>query len=199
LTRAILKHYIHSLEGIEVMAEAEGGTHLLEQLGSHQPDLVLSEFALPDIGGLDLTKRIRRHFPQVGLAFLISAADPAQVRAAIAAGASAFLSPDSEPPELELALRAHGRGQIYLSPSISRRVIERRGKRAEGSGILTRRQREVLRMVGRGKSTKEIAQILGLSAKTVETHRARLMQTLGLRGINALTHFAVMSGTQSSD
>jgi DNA-binding NarL/FixJ family response regulator len=154
---------------------------------------------LPDISGLSLTQKIRRHFPRVGLVFLLSAEDPAQVRAALTAGASAFLSRFSELLELELALRAHAKGQIYISPSVSRKVIERRGKRADSSGILTRRQREVLRLVGRGKTTKEIAQVLGLSAKTVETHRARMMQTLGLRGINALTHFAVRAGAHAGD
>jgi DNA-binding NarL/FixJ family response regulator len=199
LTRAMLRHYIAGLDGIEVVAEAENGATLIEQVGMRQPDLVLSEFSLPDVRGLDLTQTLRRHFPMVGVAFLGNAVDPGLVRAVLNAGASAFLSRSSEPLELELALRAHSRGQVYISPSISRRVIERRGRRVEGSGVLTRRQREVLRMVGRGKTTKEIAQLLGLSAKTVETHRARLMQTLGLRSCNALMHFAVTSGAQSAE
>jgi len=195
----MLRHYVGTLANIEVVAEAANGASLIEQLGSLHPDLVVSEFALPDIGGLELTQRIRRHFPKVGLVFLSSVTDPAQVRAVLAAGACAFLTRSSELLELELALGAHGKGQIYISPSVSRKVIERRGRRAEGSGSLTRRQREVLRLVGRGKSTKEIAQILGLSTKTVETHRARLMLTLGLHGINALTHFAVRASAQAGD
>ncbi len=195
----MLRHYFGTLEGVEVVAEAADGSQLIERIGEQSPDLVVSEFALSDISGMDLTRKIRRHFPAVGLMFLITTEDPGQVRAALTAGASAFLSRSSEPLELELALRSYAKGQIYISPSVSRKVIERRSRRAEGSGILTRRQREVLRLVGRGKSTKEIAQVLGLSVKTVETHRARMMQTLGLRGINALTHFAVRAGAQASD
>ena len=200
LVRAALRQLLQTMKDVDVVGEAEGGRNLLEQIGVHHPDLVVSEFMLPDISGSDLAQQIRRHYPGTGVIFLSSSADSGHARVAMKSGASAFLTKCSEPVEVELAMRACGRGQIYLSPSVSRKLIEgRRAERPEGSAVLTRRQREVLRLIGRGKSTKEIAQVMGIGVKTVETHRARLMQTLGLRGIGALTHFAVRFGPGSTD
>lgn len=191
---------MQGMKDVDVVGEAEGGRSLLEQIGAHHPDLVVSEFMLPDISGSDLAQQIRRHYPGTGVIFLSSSADSGHARLAMKSGASAFLTKCSEPVEVELAMRACGRGQIYLSPSVSRKLIEgRRAERPDGGGVLTRRQREVLRLIGRGKSTKEVAQVMGIGVKTVETHRARLMQTLGLRGIGALTHFAVRHGPGSTD
>ncbi|MFI4979186.1 MAG: response regulator transcription factor [Nevskiales bacterium] len=200
LVRAALKQLLQTMQGVDVIGEAEDGRQLLEQVAAHRPELVVSEFTLPDISGSDLAHQIRRHYPGTGLIFLSSSADSGHVRVAMKSGASAFLTKCSEPIEVELAMRACGKGQIYLSPSVSRRDIEgRRAERPDGSAVLTRRQREVLRLIGRGKSTKEIAQVMGVGAKTVETHRARLMQALGLRGIGALTHFAVRHGPAATD
>lgn len=200
LVRAALRHYLDSLRDTRVLAEAQSGAELLEQVAALQPEVAVCEFLLPDISGFDLAHKLRRHFPRVGLVFLSSSTDSSHVRAALRAGACAYLTKCSEPQELELALRAHEKGQVYVSASVSRTLLEgRRGQRGEGSKVLSRRQREVLRMVGRGKSTKEIAQLMALSPKTVETHRARLMQVLGLRGISALTHFAVRHGPHSND
>lgn len=200
LVRAALKLLLQSIPGVEVIGEAEDGRGLLEQVMTAQPDVVFSEFALPDIGGAELAQQVRRRYPGTGVVLLSSNADAAHVRMAMKAGAAAFLTRSSEAVEVELALRACARGQIYLSPSVSRKVIEgRRAERPEGSAVLTRRQREVLRLIGRGKSTKEIAQVLGVGVKTVETHRGRLMQALGVRGIGALTHFAVRFGPAAID
>jgi DNA-binding NarL/FixJ family response regulator len=200
LVRAALKLLLQAVPGVEVSGEAEGGRGLIEQVAASRPDVVFCDFRLPDIGGAELAQQLRRQYPGTAVVFLSSGTDAAHVRLAVKAGASAFLTYASEPVEVELALRASLRGQIYLSPAVSRKVIEgRRAERPEGSAVLTRRQREVLRLIGRGKSTKEIAQVLGVGVKTVETHRGRLMQALGLRGIGALTHFAVRHGPSTTD
>lgn len=200
LVRAAIRHYLGTLPGVQVVGEADSGRHLLEEVSRLRPDLVLSEFLLPDTAGFDLIQNFRRHYPAVGLIFLTSSSDPGHAQAALRLGARGFLTKFSEPQELELALNAHRKGQIYVTAGLSSRMLEnRRAQRPEGTGVLTRRQREVLRMVGRGKSTKEIAQLMGVSTKTVETHRARLMQTLGLRGSNALTHFAIRNTQYHSD
>jgi len=200
LVRAALKLLLQAIPGVEVSGEAEDGRGLVELVAASRPDAVFSEFMLPDLGGAELAQLLRRQYPGTGVIFLSSGADAAHVRLAMKAGAAAFLTRGSEPVEVDLALRACLRGQIYLSPAVSRKVIEgRRAERPEGSAVLTRRQREVLRLIGRGKSTKEIAQVLGVGIKTVETHRGRLMQALGLRGIGALTHFAVRYGPSATD
>ena len=200
LVRAGLKLLLQAVKGVEVIAEAEAGKELLEQVAMHRPNLVVSEFVLGDISGSDLAQQIRRHYPGTGVIFLSSSADSGHARLAMKSGASAFLTKCSEPVEVELAIRACHKGQIYLSPSVSRKVIEgRRAERPDGSAVLTRRQREVLRLIGRGKSTKEIALMMGIGSKTVETHRARLMNALGLRGSSSLTHYAVRFGPNSND
>lgn len=195
-----LRRLFESLDQVEVVADVEDGKNLLHCLQNSAADLVVSEFSLPDASGCDIVQQVRRHFPHTGVLFLAASHDAGHVRAALRCGASGYLTKSSDPAELELALRACARGQIYLSPCVSRKVVEARGNHRQGGDtVLTRRQREVLRLIGRGKSTKEVAQLMGLSPKTVETHRARLMQALGLRGITALTHFAVRTGPQGSD
>lgn len=200
LVRAALKKLFEALDLVEVVAEVEDSKSLLQSLRTTPADLVVAEFTLPDSSGCDLVQQVRRHFPGTSVLFLAASHDPAHVRAALRCGASGYLTKSSEPAELELALRACGRGQIYLSPCVSRKVVEARGShRPGGDAVLSRRQREVLRLIGRGKTTKEVAQLMGLSPKTVETHRTRLMQALGLRGITALTHFAVRAGPHGPD
>ena len=118
--------------------------------------------------------------------------DSAQVQSALKAGVLGFVSKAGDPAELEIALRAVTNGNPYLSPHFARFAIDRRRSRQDAHSVrLPTRQREVLQMLGRGKTTKEIASLLGLSVKTVETHRARLMQALDLNNINALLHYAV--------
>jgi len=200
MVRAALRHLLESFDQMEVVGQADDGKSALQLIQSRRADLLVSEFILPDLGGCDLAQQIRRYYPKTGVLFLTSSHDAAHARSALKCGAAGFLTKSSEPAEMELAIRAFAKGQIYLSPSVSRKVLEgRRAQRSDNSAVLTRRQREVLRMVGGGKSTKEIAQILGLSTKTVETHRARMMQTLGLRGTSALTHFAVRATSHVAD
>ena len=200
LVRAALRRLLESIAQVEVIGEAEDGRGVLDLVHARPADLVVSEFVLPDLGGCELAQQLRRYYPKTGVLFLSASQDAAHVRGALKCGAAGFLSKNSEPVELELALRACTRGQIYLSPCVSGKALEgRRAQRSDHGAVLTRRQREVLRMIGRGKSTKEIAQIMGLSTKTVETHRARLMQTLGLRGTSALMHFAVSALAQATE
>jgi DNA-binding NarL/FixJ family response regulator len=200
LVRTALKKLFETLDLVEVVAEAEDCKGVLQRLQTVPADLVVAEFTLPDSSGCELVQQVRRRFPGTHVLFLAASHDPAHVRAALRCGASGYLTKSSEPAELDLALRACARGQIYLSPCISRKVVEARGgQRPGGDAVLSRRQREVLRLIGRGKTTKEVAQLMGLSPKTVETHRTRLMQALGLRGITALTHFAVRAGPHGSD
>jgi len=200
LFRGGLRLLFGKIAGTTIVGEAGTGKELLDCLGSLKPDLVVCDSLLPDCNGFELAQQIRRHFPNVRIMFIASALEPQMVRAALKAGASAFLGKTSEPAELELALRAIGKGQFYLSPCASNPALELRSReRAENSMIFSRRQREVLRLIGKGKCTKEIAELMDVSPKTVETHRARLMHALGLHGSNALTHYAVRIGLAAGD
>lgn len=200
LVRAGLRQLLEKISGVNIVGEAADGRELLDQIVGLHPQVVICELALPEVSGLDIVRRVVRHMPDVRVLFLSAQTDPGQVRAAIKAGAAGFLSKFAEPVELELAVRAVARGQTYLSPSISRHAIERRrAPRGEEQIVLSPRQREVLRLIGRGKSTKEIAALLGIGSKTVETHRFRLMQALGLPNTHALVHFAVKALVDAGD
>jgi len=200
LVRAGIAQLIAQIPDTVVVGEAGDGERLLALITDKHPHIMLSELSLDGMSGLDVARRVHRHLPTLRILFLSSQADSVHVRTALKAGASGYLSKSGDPQELGLAIRAVMRGQIYLSPGISHHAIERRrAGRAEDSVILSPRQREVLRLIGKGKSTKEIADLLGLGAKTIETHRARLMQALSLNNTNALVHFAVRAILESAD
>jgi DNA-binding NarL/FixJ family response regulator len=195
LVRAGIRRLIESIDHIEVVAETGDGQQLLDLVARHRPDLVVTELTLTGMSGLDAAAQLRRHYPEVEVLVLSAQTSVQQVRAVVKSGVCGFLAKDAELVELELALRAAVRGQSYLSPQVSRIALEqRRQRRGEDRPVLTARQRQVMQLLARGRSTKEIAAIMGVSVKTVETHRARLMQTLGVRGTNALMHYAIRHG-----
>ncbi|GAC1621976.1 MAG: response regulator transcription factor [Nevskia sp.] len=200
LFRAGLRHLCELIEGVEVVGETGDGQQLLELVAKRQPDLALIDLTLPTLNGLEALQQIRRHYPQVMVMIVSGRSEASQVRAALKAGAVGYLSKQGEAVELGVALRAAGKNQTYLSPNISHSVVgPRRSARAEDSVTLPRRQRQVLQLIARGKSTKEIAQLMGISAKTVETHRARMMEALGLYGTNALMRYAIRTGLEGAD
>lgn len=201
LVRAGLRRLLEELPGprVEVLAETGDGQELLELVSRLRPDLVITEIALQKLSGLEANQQIRRHYPEVAVLFLSARSEPAQVRQAMQNGARGYVVKDAEPEELGLALRAFAKGQSYLSPKVSGAAFERAPRRGEDPDALTARQRQVLRLMARGKSTKEIAALMGVSVKTVETHRARMAQSLGLYGINALLRYAIRLGVEQGD
>ncbi|TXH06018.1 MAG: response regulator transcription factor [Nevskiaceae bacterium] len=195
LVRAGIRRLIEAIGDIEVVAETADGQQLLDLAARLRPDLVVTELTLAGMSGLDVVAQLRRHYPEIEVLILSGQTGAQQVRAVVKSGVSGFLCKDAELAELELALRAAARGQNYLSPQVSRIALDqRRHRRAEDRPVLTARQRQVMQLIARGRSTKEIAAIMGVSVKTVETHRARLMQALGVRGTNALMHYAIRHG-----
>lgn len=200
LVRAGMRLLLESQAHAEVIAETGDGQELLTMVGRLRPRAALVELDLPGVNGLDALAQIRRHYPEVGVLLLATRAEPGQVRSALRQGAAGFLTKQAEPQELGLALRSIERHQIYISPAVSNLLLDRRDHtRVEDSAELTHRQRQVLTLIGKGKSTKEIAQLLGVSVKTVETHRARLMQALGLYGTNALMRTALRWGLDAHE
>lgn len=200
LVRAGLRSLCLQIEGIEVVGETGDGQKLLELVARLQPDLALIELTLPTLNGLDALQQIRRHYPQTLVMIVSARSEASQVRAALKAGAVGYLSKQGEAGELGLALGAVARRQTWLSPNVSHSVVGvRKSARAEDSVTLPRRQQQVLQLIARGKSTKEIAQLMGISTKTVETHRARMMDALGLHGTNALMRYAIRTGLEGAD
>ena len=198
LLRAGLRALLEELPGVEVVAEAADGPEALSHVEAHRPDVVLMDIAMPHLSGLDVTARITQEHPGVRVLILSMHNDEAYVRRAILAGAAGYLLKDSDTEELGLALRAVARGETYLSPAVSKHLVAdyRRqvGDQAGPSGDLTPRQWEVLRLIAEGETTKAIARRLGISIKTVESHRTLLMDRLGIHDVPGLVRYAIRAG-----
>lgn len=197
LVRAGIRSLLRDMEGIEVVGEAADGAEALAIAARERPDAVLLDIAMKGMSGLETAARFREMHPGVKVLILSMHASEEYVLQALRAGVVAYLIKDSATAELELALRSVARGETYLSPAISRQVVEgyvQRVGAGAGDDPLTPRQREVLKRVAEGRSTKEIAFDLGLSVKTVETHRAQIMERLGIRDVAGLVRYAMRTG-----
>jgi DNA-binding NarL/FixJ family response regulator len=197
LVRAGMRSLLHEIPGVEVVAEASDGAEALRLAAELRPDVVLLDIAMKGMNGLDAAARLREQLPAAKVIVLSMHTSEEYVLLALRAGAAGYLIKDSATSELELALKAVARGETYLSPAISRQVVDgyvQRVGAAAAPDPLTPRQREVLKRVAEGRSTKEIAYELKLSVKTVETHRAQIMERLGIRDVAGLVRYAMRAG-----
>jgi DNA-binding NarL/FixJ family response regulator len=202
LVRAGMRSLLNGMSRVEVVGEAASGEEALELAARERPDVVLMDIAMKGITGLEAAARMREHHPQVRVVILSMHAGEEYVLQALRAGAVGYLLKDAATGELELALRSVMRGESWFSPAVSRQVVEGYVQRVGGESpadVLTARQREVLRLVAGGKSTKEIAYDLNLSVKTVETHRAQIMERLGIRDVAGLVRYALRTGLVAAD
>jgi len=194
---------VERIEGVHVVATAHDGREAVRLAMAERPDIVIMDIAMKNLNGIDAAKQIREALPGTSVLILSSYGTEPYVERAIRAGVSGYLVKDSMPAELVAAMNALMEGKSYLSPAISRPVMARiaRGKKSAGSSLdaLTGRQREILQLLAEGNSTKEIAHVLGLSVKTIETHRKALMARLGIRELAGLVLFAVRNGLVDAD
>ena len=203
LMRAGLRALLKSLELVQVIAEAGTGHEAIQLAEQHQPDIVIMDIAMPELNGLEATARLVKLTPAPRIIILSMHANEEYVKRALQAGAAGYLLKGAEPAELELAIKAVMRGETYLTSAISKQVVQNylHPERMKTSPIkeLTPRQREVLQLVAEGHSTKDIAQKLNLSVKTVDTHRTELMQRLDIHDIAGLVRYAIRIGLISAD
>jgi DNA-binding NarL/FixJ family response regulator len=192
LVRAGLSRLLQTFADIDVIAEASNAQEAVDLASLHRPDLVLMDLSLPGRSGLDALTDVLQTSPKTRVVMMSMHDDPVHVRDALDRGATGFVVKDAAPLELELALRAASVNQMFLSPQISSKMIAPMlgRERPVGVAALSPRQREILRQIGRGQNNKEIASDLGISVKTVETHRARMMESLGCRRANDLVLLA---------
>jgi len=198
LVRAGIRALLQDLEGVEVIAEAGDGREALALVEAHRPDVLLTDIAMPLMTGLELAGRVVHDFAATKVIILSMHASEEYACRALQVGAAGYLLKDSGLAELEIAVRAVARGETYLSPAVSKHVIadylQRTGGVSSELNRLTLRQREVLRQIAEGKTTKAIARDLGVSVKTVETHRTQLMDRLDIHEIAGLVRFAIRIG-----
>lgn len=195
LVRAGIRALLQTLPGCTVSAECADGISALNEIERLQPDIAVLDIAMPGLSGIELSAELRRRGWKLGI-LVLSGIDAAEtIDQAFAVGVDGYLHKDFLLDELKQAVTAVLAGERYLSPKL-KEVLENRGKKAvaDGDSGLTQRQTEILRLVASGRTTKEIARTLGISPKTVEFHRARLMERLGVHEVTALTRFAVQRG-----
>ena len=198
LVRAGMRALLQKIGGIDVVADVGNGWEAVKAVQTDAPDLVLMDIAMPGLNGLDATARIVRESPNTRVILLSMYANEEYLRQALQVGASGYLLKGADLAELELAIRTVGRGETYLTPAVAKYAVEAyRNKSGEPSSPLARlsgRQREILQLIAEGCTTKDIAQRLNLSVKTVETHRAQLMERLEIHDVPGLVRLAIRVG-----
>lgn len=205
LIRAGVRALVLDLPGYAVIGEANDGSQLLDMVEHLSPDIVLLDISMKQTGGLEALQQLKRIRPQSKVLILSMHTDPALIMQALESGAHGYLLKDTTATELEHALEALRNNERYLSPAIAHTVITQALTRSQktpepaDSHGLTARQLEILRLIVRGKSTREIANGLGLSVKTVETHRSQIMKRLQIFDVAGLVLFAVREQIISLD
>ena len=195
LVRAGIRALLEAIDGARIVAEADNGRDAVTLAKAHRPDVAILDISMRELNGIDAAAQIRAELPATRVLMLSMHTTEDFVRRALKAGVSGYLVKDSAPLELTMAIEAVLRGEVYLSPRVSREVlaslVDGRPSATDSVEALSPRQREILQLIAEGKSTKEIAFVLELSVKTVETHRAALMDRLGIRDVAGLVLYAV--------
>lgn len=204
LVRAGIKSLLENIRHVKVVGEASNGRETIKLTGKLKPDLVFLDIAMPEMNGLQAAERIKKEFPDVDIIILSMHLDEEYVIQALRTGASGYLLKDSAPGELELALDTIMKGKTYISPAIPGEMIDDYQERLKYASSpdevkdskekLTTRQKEVLQLIAEGNSTREIAEKLFISVKTVETHRSHIMKKLGINDIPGLVKYAIRKG-----
>jgi DNA-binding NarL/FixJ family response regulator len=197
LVRDGIRSLLELVPDIEVIGEAENGREALERVKELMPDVVLMDMAMPIMNGLEATRRIHREFPDTKILALTQYDDSEYVIPIIEAGARGFITKMAAFSELSQAIQAVYKGESYLSPSAAAVLVQDHqvrnvsGGEADPYDRLTDREREVLKLVAEGKTTREIAGMLFVSPKTVESYKTSMMNKLNIRGKTELIKFAV--------
>lgn len=203
VVREGIRHVLEGEPGFEVVAEAANGADLLALATRHRPDVVVLDISMPGESGIAVTARLRRTLPETRILILSMYDNPEYVLESVRAGAHGYILKDTAATELRRAIRAVQEGEAFLSQPVAGRLTTalrgelERDQRASEADALSAREREVLRGIARGQTNREIATLLGISHRTVETHRESLMRKLRIRTVAGLTRFALETGLAS--
>jgi DNA-binding NarL/FixJ family response regulator len=195
MVRQGIKALIEGEQGLQVICEANHGRDAVGLASAEKPDVAVLDMSMPIMNGLDAAAEIRRVSPKTRTIMLTFHEEDQYVTTALQAGIRGYVLKSQESPDLINAIRQVHNGQVYLSPGVSRAVVDAFLSKTEfDCDHLSARERQVVQLIGEGKSTKEIAGILGISIKTVESHRGRLMGKLGIHEIASLVRYAIRNG-----
>ena len=185
----------------EVAGSVEDGRELVKAVEKLRPDVIVVDISMPNLNGIEAVRQIKKGHQEMKVVFLTMHPDVAYATSAFKAGASGYVLKHSAPDELVTAIRAALKGRTYVTPLIAGRLLQSYENGAQGQAetvlSLTSRQREVLQLLAEGHSVKEIASILNVSIKTVEYHKYRMMEDLGIKTLAELVRYAVKQGITS--
>ncbi|MBI2874600.1 MAG: response regulator transcription factor [Firmicutes bacterium] len=202
LVREGIRMILESQPDIEVVGEAEEGREAIAKTSQIKPDVILMDLSIPGLNGVEVTRLIKREFPEIHVLALTIYSDEEYIYQSLRAGASGYLLKRASGGELLGAVRAVAKGELFLHPVAAKKLIrDYLGREQEGAGmnagvpgVLTEREREVLVLIAEGNSTQEIAMRLDISPKTVRRHRQNIMEKLGLKGSADLVKYAISQG-----
>jgi DNA-binding NarL/FixJ family response regulator len=198
LVRQGIRSLLEKLDDIEVVGDVSDGREALELSKTTQPDIVFMDITMPGLNGLEAVTRMKKDCPTTRVIMLSMHAGEEYFQQALESGAAGYLLKDADRMELELAIRTVIRGEIYLTPTVAKYAVDAYRQRKEGDqgplACLSSRQKEILQLIAEGYANKEIAQRLDLSTRTVETHRAELMERLNIRDVPGLVKIAIRAG-----
>jgi len=197
LVRAGIRALVEKIDGVVVVGEAGKGSEALDLVQQLKPTLILLDITMPDGGGFEVLDQVTKKYPEIKVIVLtVHEAGEYAIRA-LREGAAGFLPKSAASTELEQAIHTVVRGEVYISPETSQKTLIDYGKGSTKRDLLATlspRQREVLRLIAEGRSTKQIAHVLKISVKTAETHRAQLMVRLGIHDVAGLVRYAIVVG-----
>ncbi|MBS4027422.1 MAG: response regulator transcription factor [Ignavibacteriales bacterium] len=205
IVRQGLRSLMEQTNDIEVVAEAEDGKEAVAKAAQFLPDVVVMDIGMPTLNGMEATRQIKKTYPDMHVLILTMHATEEYISQILQAGASGYVLKKSAYQELLAAIRAVNKGQSYLSPEVSKKVIDEYVSRTKEMVIkdsyesLTTREREILQLLAEGKSNQEIAGSLFISTKTVETHKAHILEKLDLRSVTELVKYAMRKGIISGE
>lgn len=203
LVRSGLQALLNGWSDMAVIGVAGDGRAAVACVEDLKPDVVLMDISLPMLNGIEATRRVTAAPRPPRVIMLSVHANEEYVAQALAAGASGYVLKGAEAAELADAIRTVARGGRYLTPSVPQLAVDeylrRLSQRPSPAALLTPRQREVLQLIAEGRTSREVAMLLGLGIKTVETHRAQIMQRLGVADVTALVRYAIREGLISAD
>lgn len=200
VVRAGLRALLDQSERIKVVAEAEDGNEAFNLAATLRPNVVVMDISMPNLNGIEATRRIKEKYPEIKIVILTVHANEAYIFQALSAGAEGYLVKQTAPEDLVSAVEAAAQGEAFLSPLISKSVMENYLRHSEDAddldslNSLTRREREVLQLIAEGLTSKQIGKQLFVSQKTIRTHRANMMSKLDIHSTAALTLYALRKG-----
>jgi DNA-binding NarL/FixJ family response regulator len=185
-------------DDFELVGDVQDGHALVAAAKKLRPDVIVADITMPQLNGIDALHQLKKHDPDVKVVFLTMHQDRAYARRALEAGAAGFVVKHAAPDELVMAINAALKGKTFITPALAGEVLNdiQHGakQKKDGKDAITPRQREILQLLAEGRSAKEIAQALSISARTVEFHKYQMMETHGLHSSAELVHFAIKHG-----